>query len=424
MTGLTGVSLCIANISGVVTDTGTTPIVGAVVQLEKGGQIAITGADGSFTLAVESTGILPVNDKLLPSGLSARISDNLMAVTIVEQSFLEIAMFDLNGKSLSTFHKTLAEGSHSISLPYHGAGVYLYKVKSGNREIVLKRNSISGVASRSFSAQWALSKSLPKQAKAMATINDVITSTKDGYLNYRCVQNNSDTSGIIIKMIENAGNVTDADGNMYQSVRIGNQVWITENLRVTKYNDGSAITKITSNLTWDSLFYTTIPAYCYYNNTTNADSIKKFGALYNWYAVDTKKLAPAGWHVPTDSEWTIMENYLVLHGFNWDGTTDASYNNKIAKSLAAKTYWLTYSNTGTIGCIMTMNNISGFSALPGGFRFYTGHFSNQSRNGYWWSATEYSAGRVYSRYLFCDSDYLCRNHDYEPCGFSVRLVKD
>jgi uncharacterized protein (TIGR02145 family) len=91
-----------------------------------------------------------------------------------------------------------------------------------------------------------------------------------------------------------------------------------------------------------------IPAYCYYNNTTNADSIKKFGALYNWYTVYTGKLAPAGWHVPTDSEWEVMQSYLVMHGYNYDGTTDTT-NNKIAMALAAKTDWYSDTSTGTIG---------------------------------------------------------------------------
>ena len=132
-----------------------------------------------------------------------------------------------------------------------------------------------------------------------------------------------------------AGTITDFDGNGYQAVKIGNQVWTVENLRTTKYNDGTAIPYVTDSAAWVNL---TTPGYCYFNNMVNADSIRKFGALYNWYAVDTKKLAPAGWHVPTDAEWDTLENYLIANGYNWDGTTDS---NKIAKSLAAKTDWYT-----------------------------------------------------------------------------------
>jgi hypothetical protein len=100
--GLTGISLCMANISGTVTDTGTTPIAGVVVQLEKGGQTATTGADGSFTLVVESTGILASNGRLLPNCLSARISGAMLNVTTAEPSAIEVAMFNLSGKSLLT----------------------------------------------------------------------------------------------------------------------------------------------------------------------------------------------------------------------------------------------------------------------------------------------------------------------------------
>ena len=151
--------------------------------------------------------------------------------------------------------------------------------------------------------------------------------------------------------------VKDADGNIYTSVKIGDQVWTVENLRTTKYNDGTAIPVVKDSAAWVAL---KTPGYCYYNNTTNAGSIKKYGALYNWYVVNTGKLAPEGWHVPTDSEWTNMENYLVLNGYNWDGTKDTAEDNKIAKSLAAKTDWSTHTTAGIIGNDLTKNNSSGF----------------------------------------------------------------
>jgi uncharacterized protein (TIGR02145 family) len=424
LTGLLGVSACMADISGIVTDTGATPIAGAVVQLEKGGQTATTGTDGSFKLSA-STGILPGNGKLLPKGLSAGITDNLMTLTIAERSAVEIATFDLNGKALSTVRKTLDAGSHSIELPQRGSGIYLYKVKSGNREFVLKGNSVGRAASGSgVTAQGLSSNSLAKQAKVAVAINDVIAATKDGYLNYRCVQYNFDTSGIAIKMLASAGTVTDTDGNVYQTVRIGNQVWMAENLRVTKYNDGSAITKVTDSVAWANIHYLGTPAYCYYNNTTNADSIKNYGALYNWYAVDTKKLAPAGWHVPTDSEWEVMQSYLVMHGYNYNGTTDTS-NNETAMALAAQTDWYSYTGAGSPGNNLTKNNSSGFSALPGGFRNWSvGMFQFQSIYGDWWSATENPPGHAWDRNLYYGQGNLIRDSDWMNNGLSVRLVRD
>jgi uncharacterized protein (TIGR02145 family) len=222
------------------------------------------------------------------------------------------------------------------------------------------------------------------------------------------------------------GTLTDACGNVYHTVRIGTQVWTVENLRTTKYNDGTAITKITSNTTWDSCYYTFIPAYCYYNNTANADSISKFGALYNWYVVHTGKLAPAGWHVPTDSEWEVMQSYLVMHGYNYDGTTDTT-NNKIAMALAAKTDWPSDTNTGAPGKNLPKNNSSGFSALPCGDR--RSNFGGIGSVGYLWNATEnYVCGLDYSSHnLYWLSWPAClppNCPNISSFGFAVRLVRD
>ena len=128
------------------------------------------------------------------------------------------------------------------------------------------------------------------------------------------------------------GTVTDIDGNIYQTVTIGTQTWMVENLRTTKYNDNSAIPEITGAITWSNL---TTPGMCTNNNTKNTDTINTYGRLYNWYAVNTGKLPPIGWHVPTDAEFTILENYLIANGFNYDGTTTGNSisNNKIAKAL-------------------------------------------------------------------------------------------
>jgi uncharacterized protein (TIGR02145 family) len=434
LTGLLGVSACMADISGIVTDTGATPIAGAVVQLEKGGQTATTGTDGSFKLSA-STGILPGNGKLLPKGLSAGITDNLMTLTIAERSAVEIATFDLNGKALSTVRKTLDAGSHSIELPQRGSGIYLYKVKSGNREFVLKGNSVGRAASGSgVSTQGLSSNSLAKQAKVAVAINDVIAATKDGYLNYRCVQYNFDTSGIAIKMLASAGTVTDTDGNVYQTVRIGGQVWTVENLRVTRYRDGSAISLDTSTATWASDNVATTPMFCYYSNMTNADSIKKYGALYNWYVVspaNLKKIAPAGWHMPTESEWEIMQRYLVMHDYNYDGTTDTTTTNKIAMALAAQMDWSSSKGAGLPGNNLTKNNSSGFSALPGGGRKGSstvfipgGTFWAKDSTGYWWSATGTDVSSTWISLYYGNNDLSISGINFKNYGFSVRLVRD
>ena len=115
---------------------------------------------------------------------------------------------------------------------------------------------------------------------------------------------------------------------------------------------------------------------------TDLENIKKFGALYNWYAVNTLKLAPKGWHVPNDAEWDTLQNYLTTNGYNWDGTTK---ENKIAKALAARTDWAFSKDSGAIGNDLTKNNRSGFSALPGGSRNYGGHGFSDGKFIVWYS---------------------------------------
>jgi uncharacterized protein (TIGR02145 family) len=213
--------------------------------------------------------------------------------------------------------------------------------------------------------------------------------------------------------------VTDIDGNIYKTVTIGTQTWMAENLRVTHYRDGSAISNVTSNSAWVSL---STGAYCDYNNLPSNSTT--FGRLYNWYAVnDSRNIAPLGYHVATDSEWTILENYLISNGFNYDLSLTG---NKVAKSLAANTNWLASTNIGAIGNNLLTNNASGFKALPGGFRYYVDGSFRDGLNyrGYWWMASENNTTTAWYRILDNSWNYSYRNIDLKPLGFSVRCVKD
>ena len=222
-------------------------------------------------------------------------------------------------------------------------------------------------------------------------------------------------SVIFYKPITPPAVVTDIDGNVYHTVTIGTQTWMVENLKTTKYNDGTSIPNITDSSAWWDL---STPGYCFYNNDAANKTI--YGALYNWYTVKTGKLAPTGWHVPTDAEWTTLENYLIANGFNYDGTT---IGNKIAKSLAATTLWNIDTTEGAIGNDLTKNNTSGFAGLPGGFRgsngtFYIGY------NGSWWSSTERSTYNAWYRYLYYIYSFVSRSSNSKQGGFSVRCIRD
>jgi len=406
-------------ISGKVTDTGTTPLPGAAVKLEKYSLTATSDINGNFTLS-DAVDIKPNFKQIQPKKLSATIHNGIACLTVLEKTDIEIITYTVQGKVVSAVQEIVDAGTHSISLPNKGAGVYLYKIKSGKSELLIRSHSIGRVFEKTaVSDKGGSSSTVSAKRPGHALINDVIAVTKDGYLNYRVIVTNSDTSNIEIKMIVCADTVRDIDGNLYQAVRIGNQVWTVENLRVTRYNDGSNIPIETDNTAWSNL---TTPGYCWYNN--DATNKTKYGALYNWYTVNPanpKKIAPAGWHVPTDAEWDTLQNYLIANGYNWDGTTT---ENKVAKSLAAKTDWDLCSTIGTIGNDLTKNNCSGFSAFPGGYRSSNGNFYYQCSRGCWWSSTALDASDAYDFYLTSGNGSLLIFDDSKSCGFSVRLVKD
>jgi len=207
--------------------------------------------------------------------------------------------------------------------------------------------------------------------------------------------------------------VTDVDGNVYRIVTIGTQTWMAENLKTTHYRNGNAIVNVTSNTTWAGL---STGAWCNYDNSVSNGT--KYGHLYNWYAVsDTRNIAPVGWHIPTDAEWTTLTNYASTHL----GTSP-----NVAKALADSTTWTVYSTIGTIGCNLTLNNSTGFSALPGGHRdyFLSGSFLSFSSVGNWWSASEDGTNLAWDRELYYTYSTLTKINDYKANGFYVRCVKD
>ncbi|KPK83082.1 MAG: hypothetical protein AMS27_13335 [Bacteroides sp. SM23_62_1] len=206
-----------------------------------------------------------------------------------------------------------------------------------------------------------------------------------------CQKDNDDKNNIT---------VTDMDGNVYHTVTIGTQVWMVENLKTTKYNDGTAIPLVTNETTWSNL---TTPGYCWLNN----DSLtykNPYGALYNWYVVNSNKLCPTNWHVPTEGEWTTLMNYL--------GGSDIA-GGKLKE--AGTIHWLT-PNTGA-------TNETGFTALPGSGRSYTGQFGLLNKFGNWWSSTEENEYAFAVGVNFDDS-HLGSFFIIKKSGSSVRCVKD
>jgi uncharacterized protein (TIGR02145 family) len=223
--------------------------------------------------------------------------------------------------------------------------------------------------------------------------------------------------------------ITDPDGNVYSTIKIGNQVWTVENWRSTKYADGTPIPHVTGSSEWKGL---STPAYCFYDNTTDEDSMVLFGALYNWYVVNPsnpKSIAPSGWRVPSDEDWAELEEYLGANGYNW---VDTATGNQVAKALTSdrgewpEMKWdeITASQMpGKIGYDQGGNNSSGFSAVPAGFRNNLGTFVNVGILCYWWSSTEES-NIAYARHLTYNMVKVYRSSYGKKNGYSVRLVRD
>lgn len=198
------------------------------------------------------------------------------------------------------------------------------------------------------------------------------------------------------------GTMTDQDWNVYRTVTIGTQTWMAENLRTTIYNDGTAIPYVPGKDEWAEL---TNGAFCNYNNTGNTDTIATYGRLYNWFAVNTGKLAPIGWHVATDAEWTELTNYL-------NGEDVAG--NKLKES-----YSIHWNNSWPY-----VTNETGFTALPGGHRGGSSIFNGIGTTGYWWSATESVNSSAWLRRISNFDSKVYRDGSSFKVGFSVRCIKD
>lgn len=201
------------------------------------------------------------------------------------------------------------------------------------------------------------------------------------------------------KKDNDSGNITDGDGNIYETVTIGTQEWLKTNLKTTTYNDGTDIPSVTLSTDWKSL---TTPAFCWYDNAEENKNI--YGGLYNWHAVNTGKLCPTGFHVPTRDEWLALSTFLGNDGGGamkaisglWDSPNDGATNS------------------------------SGFSALPGGMRADNDAalFLYKGEQAVFWCSTQTGPGNADAFYIYADQTYL-ENYDYsKTLGASVRCIRN
>jgi uncharacterized protein (TIGR02145 family) len=220
---------------------------------------------------------------------------------------------------------------------------------------------------------------------------------------YSCSTNtvsNGNSINIVVPGVPGL-DISDIEGNLYHTATNCNQTWTTSNLNVSKYRNGDDVPQVTDATLWAGL---TTGAWCYFNNDSANGTI--YGKLYNWYAVtDPRGLAPTGYHIPTDTEWTTLTTCLGGIGLAGGNMKEIGV-----------THWA-IPNAGA-------TNESSFTALPGGFRYFNAAFSNIGGYGYWWSTSENSTSGAWSRYLNYYNN-ASNKFDYNKTyGFSVRCLKD
>jgi len=317
-----------------------------------------------------------------------------------------IEIFDVLGKIIIRINKQIGQGIHIFEVSGLNSGVYTLNVftsdwKYSNKIISISDNS--GITS----IKYLNSNFISKQVNAFKSIENIVQMQyNDGeILLFTCYSNNYST---IVTLVPTGNNnivfellsCTDGDNNDYTVVTIGTQTWMAENLKTTKYNDGNLIPLVTNSTSWSNL---TTPGYCWYSNDVSNMNI--YGALYNWYTVNTGNLCPIGWHVPSYTEWNTLINYL-------GGQLIAGGKLKEIGTL----HW-TSPNTGAI-------NSTGFSALAGGFINKTGCFASIHNSGLWWCSSEIvsdttSADCIGMSYSIIECDPQIQ---YKKYGFSVRCV--
>jgi uncharacterized protein (TIGR02145 family) len=208
------------------------------------------------------------------------------------------------------------------------------------------------------------------------------------------------------------GSVTDIDGNTYNTIEIGTQIWMQENLKTTRYKNGTVIPTGLSNTAWQT---TTTGACSDYNNDTANTAV--YGKLYNWYAVaDPAGLCPTGWHEPEDWEWNVLVKYIYpTADTNCISCSQSSFAGGAMKEIGL-THWA-FPNTGA-------TNLSGFTSLPGGLRNVNGSYNSIGNYGNWWSASGYTATEALQRFQLYNNSNIYRYYDNKSNGYSVRCVKD
>lgn len=418
--------------------TGTAKNVSTVMveNLTKGTSLILSGSDVLHLKDNIATGII---DNKLISGLkiypNPMIDNSTVEVVPPVPGGAVVSIFDMSGIQVTQIQSYFDNSTQEFRLSGTRKGFYIVNVRGSNYQfsgkLICNGNSGGAITIEKISSNQTIDVKEPegssKGYKETQGIIDMPYTSGERLKftaisgDYRTIETDipDKTKTIIFDLIS----VVDKDTNNYHVVKIGDQSWMEENLKTTKYRDGTSIPLVLNNMEWSNL---TTPSYSWYSNSK--ESFKDpYGAIYNGYTIGTGKLCPIGWHVPTVDEWGSMIDYLMINDFAYHGEPGA-----IAKSLASKTGWNVPQPTlnhgyllpvpdGVVGKDAQYNNSTGFNGMPGGMRNPDGTFSGIGYVGVWNTASGTSSMWDFSMYN--KGSIIQQGDDYRPAGFSIRCIK-
>lgn len=309
--GLMVYSACMGQsiqISGIVEDTTTgTGIPNAIVRLVQNGAIDTTDNTGAFSLVAQISGAADLRTGALAPVSPEISSQGAICFTLARQERVSIQTYSAEGRQIGVIDRTYQAGSHSVTLSPAPNCICLHRICIGGKIFVLVSLRGGNVSRPDQAAQQGSERqSLAKHAATLAVIKDTITVSLANYITKRIPVTQSVISGLQISLAKPPANsVADIDGNVYSTVVIGTQTWIVGDLKTTHYNDGTTIPNVTANTAWAAL---ASAGYCWFNNDMTTKN--PWGAMYNYYAVSTGKLAPTGWHVATVADLNTLVAFL------------------------------------------------------------------------------------------------------------------
>jgi uncharacterized protein (TIGR02145 family) len=395
---------------------------------------------GNETLVLHqvATGIeqVRVSDEISISPNPYNSTTNLYVHCDKKQNAI-IKLSTISGGELIKKQYTLPSGVSQLTVSGDKPGLYILSVITNNKpqsvKIVQKSYGRTGIELTGSTEEKEVTNLKNSLLYSLNySLEDIISYEIKSGDNISVVNATPTTSTTITGTIVSC---VDVDNNHYRTVKIGDQIWMADNLKVTHYPDGTPIPHLTNQSDWNALDDNNeAAAYCVYNNNAN-NEIETYGALYTWpaalggvgkYSNDVpsgiRGICPAGWHVPSDKEWMVLEKAI---GMSDDDLYSSDYSTRgagLGPKLKSAELWHDLDD-GSSG---NGTDDYGFYGIPGGYRMYNGYFSNITYAGYWWTTTYVSYDDKYSYYrkLSFRYDTIIRSNHNKTDGYSVRCVKD